>query len=125
MKNKYKKLEAIYKKIPTIDCKGLCHGGCTIIVASKIERKRARARLHTDVFKDPKDVKKIISNIDTGNIPDCKALKDKKCTIYNMRPAICRFYGVVEGMTCYFGCKPERLLTDREAGAILAEIDLL
>jgi hypothetical protein len=38
----------------------------------------------------------------------------RQCTVYEARPAICRLYGVAEGLECDFGCIPERYLTPDE-----------
>lgn len=40
---------------------------------------------------------------------------DKKCSVYHIRPMICRLWGIVERMPCHHGCVPERWLT-REQG---------
>jgi Fe-S-cluster containining protein len=60
-----------------------------------------------------------------GKIPSCAALKDKKCSIYTVRPAICRLYGVAEGLECAFGCEPKKKLTRQEANALIREIEAL
>lgn len=123
MKNKYKKLDELYKKVPEIACKGLCYQGCTIIPAALIEIKRAKDRLHTNPFHYNKE--KIEEKIKMGNIPICKALKNKRCSIYTIRPLICRLYGVAENFDCPFGCKPKTILTTKEAKKIMQEIETL
>jgi uncharacterized protein len=115
------KLEALYKRIPSIECKGLCHQSCTFIPASSIEIKRVKERLHSNIFKISSRAMELKT---TGEIPFCKALKEKRCSIYHIRPAICRLYGVAEGLECQFGCKPQdKLLTRQEAHQIIREID--
>lgn len=37
------------------------------------------------------------------------------CSVYAIRPLICRIWGMVEAMPCEWGCKPSRMLTDDEA----------
>ncbi len=124
MKSKYKKLLTVYSKIPTIDCKGLCHPSCTIVMAEKVEINRAREATGTNPFNHSRFVNKLEQNmdIDQSGIPDCKALKDGRCSIYQFRPTICRLYGVSEGLECQFGCVPKRYLTRDEARRILNEV---
>ena len=120
--NKIKKLESLYKKIPELDCKGLCHESCTIIPASKIEIKRAKSRMKG---KNPFNPATALKQLQTeaNKIPNCSALKDNKCSIYTARPAICRLYGVAEGLECPFGCLPkENKLSKLEVGQLLKEI---
>jgi Fe-S-cluster containining protein len=37
-------------------------------------------------------------------------LQSKRCTVHQIRPGICRLYGVTTGLKCKWGCKPERYL---------------
>ena len=120
-KKSIEKLEALYKSIPEIECKGLCHPSCSIVPAEDIEIKRARKKLSYNPFR--------VSNKDlevaktTGKIPSCGALKDNRCTIYSVRPAICRLYGAAEGLECPFGCEPKKpKLSRQEAYSIIREI---
>ena len=121
MKKDLNKLEAIYKKIPQLDCQGHCYKSCTVIPAETIEVKRAREKLSFNPF--------LISNRNienaklTGHVPACGALKNKRCTIYSIRPTICRLYGAAEGLECAFGCQPkQKELTKQEAYALLREV---
>jgi Fe-S-cluster containining protein len=122
--NKVKKLLSIYAKIPDIECKGLCHPSCTIVPAAKIEVKRARERMGgKNPFNPLRAMMALKENI--SEMPPCSALKDKRCSIYHARPAICRLYGVAEGLDCPFGCLPKRKLTKREAHDLIREIEAL
>lgn len=118
----YKKLEKIYAKIPEIDCKGLCHPSCSIVPAAKIEIQRAKGRMGG---KNPFSPLSANIALESGSIPSCAALKDKKCSIYTARPAICRLYGVAEKLECHFGCKPKKMLTQTEAYSIIREVEAL
>ena len=123
MKTKYRKLEEVYKKIPELECKGLCHEFCTIIPAGKIEVKRCRERMRG---KNPFNPTKAMEALQKQEpIPPCGALKDYKCSIYTARPAICRLYGVAEGLECPFGCQPKKKLTKTEAHSIIREVEAL
>jgi|ERR1700741_5365720 len=121
--SKLSKLQKLYDKIPNIDCKGLCHDSCSIVPAAKIEIKRARGRMGG---KNPFNPLRAVLNFqETGKIGSCAALKDKRCSIYQARPAICRLYGVAQGLECPFGCQPERQLSKQEAHDLIREIEAL
>lgn len=122
--SKLKKLNAIYAKIPGIECKGLCHPSCTIVPAAKIEIKRTKSRMGG---KNPFNPVIALKHLQDGanKIPSCGALKDNKCSIYTARPAICRLYGVAEGLECHFGCVPKKKISKQEAYQIVREIEAL
>ena len=119
---KFKKLDQIYKKIPDVDCQGHCHQSCTLIPAAKIEIKRARGRMGG---KNPFNPVHALQSLQDNKIPSCAALKEGRCSIYTARPAICRLYGVAEGIECGFGCQPKKKLSNQEAYAIIREIEAL
>lgn len=58
----------------------------------------------------------------SGNGMACPMLVMGQCSIYENRPTICRFYGVVEDMPCEFGCKPEKMLTVKEAYLLVRQV---
>jgi len=123
MKSKYRKLDELYKEIPSIECKGLCHPSCTVIPVAKIENRRARDRLGKSPYNslfDTLEEAKV-----NGLIPPCRALKNGKCSIYDIRPAICRLYGVSEGLPCMFGCKPKETISKKDAYSLIREIEEL
>ena len=99
-------LEAIYRDLPTIACQGLCADSCGPIPLQDAEAARIEKRLR-------------------GPIPPyrmrCPLLTlDGRCSVYGIRPLICRMWGVVESMPCVYGCKPDpRYLTNEEGYAIL------
>lgn len=70
-------------------------------------------------------INSIKSEIKGNSLPSCAALKDKRCSIYSVRPAICRLYGVAEGLECPFACKPKKKLSKQEAHAIIREIEAI
>ena len=105
-------LEALYASLPSIDCKMLCHPACGPIVMSAREYERLAHRhgaRETDV-----DLV-------------CPYLERESglCGAYELRPLICRLWGVVETMRCEWGCVPDRYLTQAEADALLAKAQAL
>jgi Fe-S-cluster containining protein len=120
----YRKLKYLYTRIPSIDCKGLCHPSCTVVMAEKVETRRIRECTGSNPFNPSRILRKIQISIDEGSveIPSCESLKNGRCSIYPFRPAICRLYGVAEGLECEFGCRPERYLTKEEAHQVLKDV---
>jgi len=55
----------------------------------------------------------------------CPLLKKGKCTVYVVRPLICRLWACVENMPCFQGCRPERYLTITEADALMHAVEEL
>jgi len=105
-----KNLDALYGELPKINCQGKCQESCGPIFMSGPEWQRIIRRLGYE----PK------------GRPDltCPMLKsDGKCSVYHIRPAICRLWGIVDVMPCPWGCKPERYLTKMEGHAFLNRID--
>jgi hypothetical protein len=58
-----------------------------------------------------------------GKTVDCPLLRQGRCTVYAVRPLICRLWGVVESMPCPWGCRPERFLTVEEGEALMRQAE--
>lgn len=55
-----------------------------------------------------------------GETP-CPALtREGLCAVYELRPTVCRVWGVTIDLPCPYGCVPERWLTRAEALEIMA-----
>lgn len=101
-------LEALYAEIPAIACKRLCVDSCGPIAASAGEGGRMFAL--TDI------------PLRLGEDLRCGYLNKRGlCAVYDVRPVICRLYGVVDDhrMRCPHGCEPERWLSNAEARAMI------
>ena len=102
------KLEEIYRRIPEIDCQRKCAPTCSFIRMSEAEAKRLGYLMGYKA--------------DFEQVP-CPALSLLgSCTVYEARPAICRLYGVTEGLPCRYGCIPKKVLSRSEARRILLEL---
>ena len=95
------KLDALYERVPRIACKGLCTADCADISMSLVEARRLWKK--TGVWP-VYDVEK----------KQCGYLEEGRCSVYRLRPLICRAFGVHEEMPCPFGCIPERSMTAQE-----------
>jgi Fe-S-cluster containining protein len=49
----------------------------------------------------------------------CPALKDGRCTVYEIRPTICRLWGATQSMPCPHGCTPPEALIQAESFELL------
>jgi len=104
-------LDALYAELPTIACQGLCSSSCGPIEMTEPEWKRIQLRLgHTP---------RAISTT-------CPMLVRERCSVYTIRPMICRLWGIVERMPCPWGCKPEPgYLTTRESFTLMARAEII
>lgn len=112
------KLDELYLKLPTISCKGLCYEACGMILCSKTEKDVIAEFTGRRVKTVPDIVAPIHKNhvmLKPTEDMACSYLKKQRCSIYPVRPMICRLYGVADGMQCPHGCIPSRLVTKQEA----------
>jgi Fe-S-cluster containining protein len=89
-------LLALYEELPTMPCQGLCADSCYSLVQTSVER---------DLVRDTTGVElKLVQAPPTA----CPALGMlKTCMVYEVRPLICRLWGMTPGMRCQYGCVPE------------------
>jgi len=98
-------LEALYARLPRIDCQRQCQESCGPILMSRVEWLRVRRQPGgRRTMRDERT---------------CPMLRRGGCAVYTVRPLICRLYGLVERMRCPFGCVPERWVSDDEARTLL------
>jgi Fe-S-cluster containining protein len=105
-------LRAIYESLPRIDCRRLCQGSCGPIVMSDLEWNGLTSEQGERACSDD-----LV----------CPYLERSSglCGAYEVRPLICRLWGVTERLRCEFGCEPERVLTDIEVEALVARVQAL
>ena len=103
------RIEAIYARLPDLDCQKKCAASCGPIPMSRAEN----ARIVEHVGYQPR--------FDQFQCPMLNAFG--RCSVYEVRPAICRLYGVVEAMRCPHGCKPKQWLTDDQARRVLRQLE--
>ena len=108
-------LEEVYAMIPEIECKGLCAQSCGPIMCEPAEADRLGVGQRIVEVNGH-----VVAAIPFDRKLRCAALRNGRCTKYDLRPTICRLWGVAESMPCLWGCVPERVLSDAEAREILA-----
>lgn len=108
----YAKLDALYQQLPTIACKGLCSEACGPIVMSMAEAERLKK---ADQWRRQPAIRADLT---------CVYLTERqRCSVYPVRPLICRAWGLVKRMSCMHGCVPSRWLSDLEFVEIAKAIE--
>lgn len=119
-----REIEGIYREVPELKCKELCQECCGPIAMTKLEFSRIRertaepinARLMPLVFGNGQNLGRAV----LFDCVTCPLLKDGRCSIYDIRPLICRIWGAVQAMRCPHGCTPKRWLSPRESFRLLS-----
>jgi Fe-S-cluster containining protein len=105
-------LDKLYAELPTITCRGECAESCGPIQMSGIEWQRIVKKLGYTPRGNPSTLA-------------CPMLTNGRCSVYAIRPMICRLWALVEEMACPWGCKPDpRYLTYREGLEFLAKAQI-
>lgn len=114
----------VESSLPRMNCKGLCQECCGPIGMTQFEWRRIVERLG----REPVETKEMPLRASSGQtvardavitLPpgpnlECPMLKDGRCSVYDIRPMICRLWGMTRTMQCPHGCTPERWISDRE-----------
>lgn len=109
-------LQAVWDEIPDAGCKGLCADACGPVGASPVEIALIEARGVN--LEDPANA--LLDVVMGHEAKDCPALVDGRCSVYDIRPTICRLYGSAEPLQCEHGCVPVGgLLTPEQSHRIL------
>lgn len=97
-------LRRLWATIPSGFCRGLCVDTChgPVPTTPLEERVLADVGVAIPTPDDPAAWAGAIS--DPGY--RCPALSAGRCTAYEVRPTMCRLWGVSEGMACPHGCVP-------------------
>lgn len=106
------RLDALYAELPTIECQGFCHTSCGPIDMSAAERERITRE---------KGITIPAGSFLRDGPSDCVALTMlRRCSVYDIRPLVCRIWGLTKRMPCGYGCRPSRWLTEPEAYTLMA-----
>lgn len=110
-------LRAVWDAIPDVGCKGLCVDSCGPTGASEAEHVLLAER---GIVLD--DTLMALIRWEAGlETKMCPALVDGRCSVYEVRPTVCRLWGAVDEMPCPHGCAPKKgRLMDGEGHVLLA-----
>lgn len=115
-KSIFSEVDALYKKLPELDCKGLCQECCGPILMTRLEWWRIQQRTGMSLEKFQQETSKDYV---------CAMLDKSKgaCKVYDIRPMVCRIWGSTPKVKCPFGCQPKRWVEDEEVAELLTEVD--
>ena len=112
------KLEYIYNQIPVSVCPPDCGACCGILFPSLAELNNIKewCSKHSVKYKD--------FNMQVGL--NCSYLiEDKRCSIYPVRPFLCRLLGVCSTLPCPLNkCKTKKVLNESQGRALYGSIYL-
>ena len=110
-----RRLEEIYSKVPPVKCREDCSDCCGIIPRGRVEDIHIANWIGKRAF--------LPVRLDQGPVT-CQYTIDHKCSIYPVRPLVCRLYGVVDNpkATCPKLGLPRVHLTNREADKLIEEV---
>jgi Fe-S-cluster containining protein len=116
-------MDALYATIPTVQCRKQCQDCCGPIDMSARERERIRQRTGKDVGVGA--APSLLPD-ERGRLNVCLTCNmltpAGECSVYDIRPVICRVFGVSESLKCPYGCRPNGpYLTDAETVEFLLE----
>ena len=109
-------IDRLYEALPEVKCQRKCQAACGPIIMSQAEADRIAAHVEERPLRAavPTD----------GEL--CPALSVMGgCMIYEVRPAICRLYGILKALPCQWGCVPEHWINDADAYQLMAALDAL
>lgn len=107
-KHRLERLKALYARLPKITCQKRCQEYCGPISLTELEGMLIKKKY------------KRLPIADVGT-QTCSMLSGGACSIYDLRPLICRMWGTVRAMRCPYGCRPDVYMSDQEGRAIVAE----
>ena len=103
-------IDSIYAALPDAKCQRVCQDSCGPILLTKPELDRIKAKQGGPVPPPREDLSCPLLSI-MGH-----------CTVYDVRPAICRLYGLLRSLSCPHGCVPERWMDDTDAHIVLERL---
>ena len=100
------KIQDLYALIPEVHCLPDCTACCQdfgVPSQTKIETRRIKRFLQKNgmIFKRAEGT-------------TCPYVSDRGCTIYPVRPFICRLFGAAPNLQCHLGARPFTLLHEDE-----------
>ncbi|MCO7221547.1 YkgJ family cysteine cluster protein [Klenkia sp. PcliD-1-E] len=96
LQGRLQQLQELYGRLPTVACRGLCASSCEQHVEASDAETSAIAARGVDLQAPTTD----------GACPALRtnAFGQRRCSVHDSRPMICRLWGVAEAMPCPHGC---------------------
>jgi Fe-S-cluster containining protein len=109
-------LRLAYRDIPPVPCRTGCTDCCGPAPFSSAELARVEDLIPADAMLQKHRSGTVVVKVTRPM--KCAFASDEGCTIYAMRPLVCRLFGAVKGeprLTCSFGCIAAKPLTKHDA----------
>lgn len=105
------RLKELYNALPDIDCQGKCHDSCGPVPTGEAEQENITRKYSEDAIPTP------CSDMTCNQLDR----DTKRCTIHEVRPLLCRLFGLVDNemMRCPYGCEPEFWLEEETARTLI------
>jgi hypothetical protein len=104
---KFEAIDRLYARLPVVACRRLCGDACGPILLTELEARR----LHVTAHAKPRTIP--LARVDGSTSERCVYLTARGlCAAYDVRPLICRVWGVVKALSCPHGCVPDSWLDD-------------
>lgn len=117
---KLAKIDSLLSEIPTFKCKDGCADCCGPVEMSRLE-------YHRCVKASGRSADELRQRMERNfkrKVYQCALIdpKTNRCTVYQVRPAICRIFGTTKDLPCPHGYAPDaaQMLSDEKAREILA-----
>ncbi len=128
--SKIDKLKEIWSCIPEINCKKECSTLCKInhVFSLKVDNLLMKKDLQNQFVPLPNIYETLENGIDhkfhkSSSCCNCPYLENGLCSVYDVRPTICRLYGAMG--ECPYGCQPKhgsKFLTKDELLQIISDL---
>jgi Fe-S-cluster containining protein len=120
-------IQELYALLPGIKCKGLCSECCGPIGMHAAEWEHmGKPDMPHQVERNGRIMLPMAFTMDhlhammeLGTGPDCPLLVNRRCSVYDRRPLICRIWGLTRDMACPHGCVPDRWMSEAESRMLL------
>ena len=118
-------LGEIWSAMPAIECKGLCWESCSTVPVFPVELELLQERAGHDLaITDLSYAGGRVVGLGEFAKP-CPFLVMRRCSAHDVRPVICRAFGVVEGLRCPHGCEPKKLISNEEQFRLFNRVENL
>jgi Fe-S-cluster containining protein len=118
-----RRMKRLWDQVPPVTgCKGLCYDSCTNVPVFPIEAYYLIEKYGAKL--EPVEHKGGFLFPTLGANEPCSFLnEEKRCTIYEDRPMICRMFGhPIWTLTCSHGCVVGKSLTEDKACLLMSEM---
>ena len=122
---KLDRIDAILATIPSFKCKEGCADCCGPVQLTRLEYYRCVKASD----RSAEDVRRHMERNLKQKTCQCPLIdtRTKRCSVYEVRPAICRVFGTTGELACPHGYapEPEQMLSEEQAREILALVEQL